>query len=234
MNELIKIENGEVLADSRMIAEHFEKRHADVLTDIRDEMSKLGTEGERVFSLSSYTSEQNKSLPCYTMNEEGIMQLAARYDAVARRKLIVMIKELKEKQPKLSSLQILELQLQAMKEHEKKILAIETTVDNIKDTIVKESDHWREDVNHMINKISKSVGFNKFSEVRTESYKALEHRAGVNLKQRLANMRNRLLEDGASQTKIKNLNNMDVIEQDKKLCEIYMSIVKEYFIKYCA
>ena len=80
----------------------------------------------------------------------------------------------------------------------------------------------------------KAVGSNKFSEVRSESYKMLESKAGVNLKQRLANMRNRLLEEGASQTKIKNLNNMDVIEQDKKLREIYMTIVKSYYVKYCA
>ena len=39
------------------------------------------------------------------MTEEGAMQLAARYDAVARRKLIMKIKELKEKhqQPKIDS-----------------------------------------------------------------------------------------------------------------------------------
>ena len=134
----------------------------------------------------------------------------------------------------LSPLQILELQLQIMKEHERKLTAIETTVDNIKEAFVTESDNWREDVNHIINKVVKAVGSNKFSEVRSESYKMLESKAGVNLKQRLANMRNRLLEEGASQTKIKNLNNMDVIEQDKKLREIYMTIVKSYYVKYCA
>lgn len=150
------------------------------------------------------------------------------------RQYFIQVEKNYKQQRILSPMQILENQLQIMKEQERKISAIETTVENIKDTIIKESDHWREDVNRMINKIVKSVGANKFSEVRNESYSALEHRAGVNLKQRLSNMRNRLLEDGASQTKIKNLNNMDVIEQDKKLCEIYFAIVKEYFIKYCA
>lgn len=98
MNQLIRIENGEVKLDSRMIADHFEKNHADVLRDIRDEIEKLetgGLGGESIFSLSSYTSQQNKELPCYEMGEEGALQLAARYDAVARRKLIIKIKELK-------------------------------------------------------------------------------------------------------------------------------------------
>jgi anti-repressor protein len=99
MNELIRIENGEIKLDSRMIAEHFDKAHSDVLKDIRDEILKLESAGlgEGIFSLSSYTSQQNKELPCYEMTEEGALQLAARYDAVARRKLIIKIKELKER-----------------------------------------------------------------------------------------------------------------------------------------
>lgn len=96
MNQIIKLVYGEVFADSRMIAEHFGKRHADVLRDISDESGKLGEEAERIFALSEYKDSTGRKLPCYTMNEEGLMQLAARYDAVARRKLIVMIKELKK------------------------------------------------------------------------------------------------------------------------------------------
>jgi len=95
MNELIKVIDGEVFADSRMIAEHFGKAHSDVLKDIRDEESKIG---EGIFSLSTYVSEQNKTLPCYLMSEDGLMQIAARYDAMARRTLIVKIKELKKQQ----------------------------------------------------------------------------------------------------------------------------------------
>jgi Rha family phage regulatory protein len=95
MNELIRIENGEVCADSRMIAEHFEKEHRNVLADIKDEIEKIGEEGLLIFQQSSYINQQNREMPCFIMNEEGLMQLAARYDAVARRKLIVKIKELK-------------------------------------------------------------------------------------------------------------------------------------------
>lgn len=52
MNELIRIENGEVRLDSRMIADHFGKAHSDVLKDIRDEIGKLenaGLEAEGIF-----------------------------------------------------------------------------------------------------------------------------------------------------------------------------------------
>jgi anti-repressor protein len=99
MNELIKIENGEVKLDSRMIAEHFEKAHSDVLKDIRDEIGKLekgGFSNEGIFSLVEYVDKKGEKRPAYEMTEEGALQLAARYDAVARRKLIIKIKELKE------------------------------------------------------------------------------------------------------------------------------------------
>ena len=69
MNELIKFEKGEVLADSRMIAEHFEKRHDNVMADIRDEIKKIGNDGLLIFKESSYTNEQNRAMPCYAMNE---------------------------------------------------------------------------------------------------------------------------------------------------------------------
>lgn len=128
MNELIKLVEGEIVADSRMIAEHFGKEHAHVLRDIKDELEKLGEIGASIFGLSSYTSEQNKTLPCYTMDEEGLMQIAARYDAVARRKLILMIKELKQKNqhrlPQTYSEALIEL---AGKVAEVERLAIENT-----------------------------------------------------------------------------------------------------------
>ena len=106
--ELIKVNNGVIELDSRMIAEHFGKRHTHVLADIRDEISKLenaGLGGEPIFRLGEYTDKNNQKRPCYTMTEEGALQLGARYDAVARRKLIIKIKELKEKhqRPKIDS-----------------------------------------------------------------------------------------------------------------------------------
>ena len=60
------------------------------------------------------------------------MQLAARYDAIARRKLIVMIKEFKTRHVPKTQIEILLASIQTLADQEKKILAIETTVDNIK------------------------------------------------------------------------------------------------------
>lgn len=126
MNELVKIVEGEIVADSRMIAEHFGKEHAHVMRDIKDELEKLGEIGASIFGLSSYVSEQNKTLPCYAMGEEGIMQIAARYDAVARRKLILKIKELKQSQKSSLPMSYKEALIQLITQVEKnEILALE-------------------------------------------------------------------------------------------------------------
>lgn len=98
--DLIRFENGQMKFDSRMIAEHFVKEHKNVLADIRDEISKLeyaGLEAELIFQPGYYLDKNNQKRPKFDMTEEGALQLAARYDAVARRKLIIKIKELKEK-----------------------------------------------------------------------------------------------------------------------------------------
>ena len=96
MNELIKVVEGEVVVDSRMIAEHFGKRHDNVIRDIKDEIEKLGEDGKLIFEESTYINEQSRTMPCYTMSEDGALQLAARYDAVSRRKLIVMLREARQ------------------------------------------------------------------------------------------------------------------------------------------
>jgi len=76
---------------SMEIAEVTGKQHAHIMRDIRDEIEKLeagGISGESKFGLSSYTTDQNKEMPCYILTKEGVLQLAARYDAVVRAKLI--------------------------------------------------------------------------------------------------------------------------------------------------
>jgi len=88
MNELITSTKP---TTSMEIVEITGKRHADIMRDIRDELDKLaegGITGERKFALSSYTTSQNKIEPCYILTREGVLQLAARYDAVTRAKLI--------------------------------------------------------------------------------------------------------------------------------------------------
>ena len=110
--------------------------------------------------------------------------------------------------------------------------AIETT-ENIKEAVKPVFDNWRSEINSKFNRIQKDSD-KQFSVLRTEMYAELERRAGCDLNTRLRNKRSRMQENGCTKTEINNLNKMDIIEEDKKLREIFSKIVSEYEIQYCA
>lgn len=237
MNNLIKIENGEIKLDSRMIAEHFGKRHDNVVADIKDELDKLAKAGIGdilIFQEIEYQDGRNRKQKAYEMSEEGAMQLAARYDAVARRKLILIIKDLKTQSAPKTPAEILLMCAQQQVEQERKLNQISERVDVIKETIIHEPDEWRKEINRMLNRVAKSIGQDYFRRVRTDSYKTLEGKAHVDLQRREVNLKRRMAEEGATKTRLKEVNKLDVIEADVKLREIYTGIVKTLLIKHCA
>jgi phage regulator Rha-like protein len=230
MNSLITVSK----MTSMQIAEVTNKRHADIMRDIRDEAERLengGIRTERKFALSERQDSTGRTIPYYELTKEGVLQLAARYDAVTRAKLIELA--IQQDKPK-SALEALVQTVQALQEQERRMTQIETTQQAIKDAVISEPDNWREDINRKMNKIAEAIGLNKYREVRAESYKLLEQRAGVKLERRLDNKKARLLKEGASRTAIKNTRKIDIIDEDKKLREIYGKIVSEYMIKYTA
>lgn len=99
MNQLMNV----TTMTSMQIAKITGKLHHHILRDIKDELEKLaigGLNGETKFGLSSYTTDQNKQMPCYNLTEKGVLQLAARYDAVTRAKLIDLA--MKSNEPQIS------------------------------------------------------------------------------------------------------------------------------------
>lgn len=98
MNELM---TSDIKMTSLDIAEVTGKRHADVMRDLRKEVDELGEEiGQRIFALTSYKDRSNREKPCYSFGKDGAMQLALKYDAKTRFKVIKRIEEL-ENNPKL-------------------------------------------------------------------------------------------------------------------------------------
>ena len=71
------------------IAEITGKEHYNILRDIKDEISKLGTErAALIFDVSEYKDSTGRKLPMYIANVKGVLQLGARYSAEVRFKLI--------------------------------------------------------------------------------------------------------------------------------------------------
>lgn len=230
MNELTMVTG----TTSMQIAIVVGKQHHHVMRDIRDEIEKLesgGISSQSMFGLSERTDSTGRRIPYFTLTKEGVLQLAARYDAVIRARLI----ELAMKQDKPQSIEdLIIMQAQSMKELRGQVSQLTGTIGSIKEAVISEPDNWREDINRKLNRISQAIGYNKYQEIRAESYKILEQRAGVLLERRLDNKRSRMLKEGMSATAIKKANKMDIIDEDKKLREIYGKIVSEYLIKYVA
>jgi|SRR5699024_1405291 len=76
------------------ISETINKRHADVMRDVRKEIKDLGSEAQRIFALGTYKDKNNQQRPCYEFGKDGAMQLALKYDAKTRFRVIKRIEEL--------------------------------------------------------------------------------------------------------------------------------------------
>lgn len=123
-----------------------------------------------------------------------------------------------------------QLELQQMKENTDRI---EQKVESIREVVALDTTSWREDTGALLRKIGTKLGGGKaYQEVRTESYKLLDKRMGVDISTRLTNLKNRMAGEGVSKSKRDSMSNLDVIERDKKLIEGYTAIVKEMAIKY--
>lgn len=75
MSQLVTVTDGKAKVSSKTVADAFGKIHRNVLRDI----SALECSAEfraLNFEQSSYTSEQNKVLPCYEMTRDGFCFLA--------------------------------------------------------------------------------------------------------------------------------------------------------------
>lgn len=134
---------------------------------------------------------------------------------------------------KLSQLEIVAMNAQALVEQEHRMNALEGELNDMREVITLNPNGWRHDANSLIIKVAHKLGGNDFIKtVREEIYTALQERFGVSLKRRLDNMRQRAAVEGVPKTKRDNMNYLDVMSNDKKLIEGYISIVKEVCIKH--
>ena len=75
-------------------------------------------------------------------------------------------------------------------------------------------------------------GFEHIADVRKESYKLLNEAYGVNLKARLVNKQKNMALEGTSKSKINKVTYLDVIAEDKKLINGYLSIIGKMAISH--
>ncbi|WP_096634914.1 ORF6N domain-containing protein [Clostridium cochlearium] len=140
----------------------------------------------------------------------------------------------KEATPKLNNLSP---QLQLLINMELKQKQLESSIEETKEEVqairdvitINPREEWRKETNRWINKICYKL--NDYKTPREEIYRALEERAKCKLSVRLKNLQGRAALNGMAQSKVDKLNNLDVIANDVRLKEIYISIVRQMAIR---
>lgn len=244
MNQLM---SNDIKMTSLDIAELTGKMHKHVMADIRKEIEELGADiGQPIFRPSSYINKQNKEQPCYSFGKEGAMQLALKYDAKTRYKVIKRIEELENKKSEIDTSQLSpELQMMnqmfiavaknELETKEAKQLALQANekAENISNIVTMDSIEWRKKINTILNKIAENwSGVEPYKSVRNYSYEKLEQRANCKLDIRLNNRKERAVGQGMSKTYVSKISKLDCIAEDKRLTEIYIQVIKEMAIQF--
>lgn len=111
---------------------------------------------------------------------------------------------------------------------------IEQTKQEIQDMrdaiVINPKAEWRKEVDSVLRKIGFKA--DDYSLVRREAYQALQDRARCKPNVLVTNLKKRAAANGMQKSKVDNINLMDVLENDVRLREIFISIVKEMRIKW--
>lgn len=254
MNDLITINrNGQPVASSRDIAEHFEKRHDHVMRDIEELLKGLPKIGDTpMFIKSTYVHPQNgQSYPMYYMTRDGFSLLVMGFTGKSalewKLKYIEafnrMEKKLRDPQP-MSTAQLFAMQARLNLEQEQRLKALEAssaetsqTVETIKgafETMVSPSvtaENWQSQMNRNVRAFCMQTGFD-FHKTFQQLYKELESTAGVKLDIRAKFAKERLRAAGAAQEEIASVSKIGIIAKDKKLREIFRNLFNSMVARY--
>jgi Rha family phage regulatory protein len=248
------------------VAEMVGRRHDQVMRDIRQIIEDLGEHksvgsSENIdinmfFVESTYTSAQNKELPCYLVTKQGCEVFGNRMTGAKGTQFTVgyvsrfnqMEQHIKQQTSDLSpELQMFNqlFQASANVELEQKrqaeeldavknsVGAVEKSVDNISEIVALSTSDWRKQSQAIIRKIAYKLGAGTaYQEIGKQIYQETERAARCSLKIRLTNMRKTMALEGASKSSRDKKNYLDVIDKDPKLVNIYMHTVKQFAIKY--
>lgn len=111
--------------------------------------------------------------------------------------------------------------------------AVQTT-EQIKEEIISPFDNWRNDVNAKVREIAIKANI-PFQTLFTEMYGELEKKAGCDLSARKRNKQDRMKNSGSRKSDIdRDTTKIAVIEDDKRLKQIFDDIVRRYAVKYVA
>ncbi len=186
MEQIINItydkDHQQPVVSSLQVAEDFNKQHKDVLESIR----KLTAENAALLEMfydSSYISLQNKELPMYKMNRDGFTLLCMGFTGAKalewKLKYIQAFNAMEKEMIKLpaSPMELLELQYQALKEVNEKVVGVHEELENHElnhELTRAEYDHLSAKVSNRLKQVKEVREWN----LNPAQYGALKH--GIN------------------------------------------------------
>ncbi|WP_433912319.1 Rha family transcriptional regulator [Staphylococcus sp. LKG3-3] len=240
-------QDGVVYTDSREVANMVDRRHTDLLRDIDVYISHLGQNAnlrsDDFFVESSYKSGTGKHYKQYLITQKGCDMIAnkmtgakgTQFTAAYVNAFYNMKEHIEQQQYQVpqTPMQALELMFNVQKEQEQFNKQMQQELTGIRSIVGLNSTDWRKDSNKIMASIAQKLGGGTYHEtLRNEAYKQLENKARCRLDQRLNNRKSNMLAQGMGKTKIRQLTKLDVIAEDTKLIEIYLTVVKDLAIHY--
>ncbi|MCS4486345.1 Rha family transcriptional regulator [Staphylococcus americanisciuri] len=241
-------QNNEFYVDSREVAEMVGKRHADLVRSIESYLEILGQNAklrsDDFFIESSYQAGTGKQYKHYLLTRKGcdivankmtgskgVLFTATYVDAF--HEMQEHIKKQAQINTPTTQLEAIKMFVQIQEEQQAFNKRIENEVTGIRHIVGIETKNWRNDTNNILSAIAKHLGGRDMHQkVRAEAYKGLEEKGRCNLKIRMQNRKGKMLANGATKTQINKLSKLDVINDDPRLIEIYISVIKNMAIKY--
>ena len=224
-----------------------ELQHDNFIKKIRKEIESLKLAGITSgvnFNVAKYSDKQGKERECFELTHDGMLEMLNSESAYCRYKTIEYINNLQAQieQPKKAtciedliiaqaqSVKALKEDVQALKEGQAET---QNRINSLSGAINLNADNWRKDTTILINKMAANLGgFQNIKPLRKESYKLLENDYGVKLNVRLLNKLKNMALKGCGRSRICKTNYLDVIAEDKKLINGYISIVGKMAVKY--
>lgn len=248
MQDLKVVEqNNEFYIDSREVAEMVGKRHTDLLRDIDNYLSVILQNAKLrsadFFVASSYTSNNNNMYKCYLLTKKGCDMVANKmtgskgvlFTAMYVDAFHKMDEHIKQNQLNVpqTPMQALELMFKVQKDQEQFNKEMKREITGIRNIVGIETKNWRNDTNKILSAIAQHLGGGDMhKKIKAEAYTALEEKGRCNLKVRMQNRKGKMLANGATKTQINKLSKLDVINDEPRLIEIYISVIKSMAIKY--
>ncbi|KKI55431.1 Antirepressor [Staphylococcus equorum subsp. equorum] len=241
-------QNNDFYVDSREVAEMVEKRHANLVRDIENyqevlnQNSKLSSDD--YFIENTYQAGTGKQYKNYLLTKKGCDMVANKMTGEkgilftatyvnAFHEMQNHIKEQSQLNAPTSHLEAIKMFVQIQEEQQEFNKRIETEVTGIRNIVGLETKNWRNDTNKILGAIAQHLGGgDKHKAVRTEAYKLLEEKGRCKLDQRLNNRKAKMLAKGATKSQINKVSKLDVINDEPRIIEIYISVIKSMAIKY--